>query len=277
MLTVTGTGTAARIRGLAIPAAPTTNQTIGTIVPTGQGVLPKQNQQDRCADVVYDSLLNCFRFQRKGLYEITYYIQGTFQVACPLGISFGAFVTGMASTNQVIPQSVTTIQTPATTLTGAAAALIAGAGVPLVAVTTGLALLSAIGSPDSFNVEKTFCVFVDDITDFTNCSILVPTQSTPCIQIRAFDPQNNAGFATCIGSISAPVATGTTTTFTIAPGITTTVPGVAFSPAGTLTPNNAFEIVFKRMSDECHYNCDDNCKKCDNKCDHKCHKRNERK
>jgi hypothetical protein len=187
---------------------------LGTIAPTG--FVPSN---DSCHDspVIYKSDLNAFLILEKGLYEITYHIQGVFQLNCPFGIQFGVFVGGT-----LIPSSLTR-------------------------VTTG-----ASGYGEAFHVRGTLCLFFDkDATcnstkdESCNLSLHLPSNA---VQVRAIIDPNDTDALLCLSTLSYPTRTGTGTTTVFVQGIgfiTVSFPTYSFMPAGSLLPDNAFEITFK--------------------------------
>jgi hypothetical protein len=153
------------------------------------------------------------------MYEITYNIQGQFLFNCALGIVFALFING-----QYVQSSATR-------------------------ATTGVGTFGQV-----FNISKTFCLFFSKGAKVQECnSTLLPTLQENAIQVRAVIDPNSASDINCISTITFPIQTGSTTVGT--PPVT--VPAFTLAPAGSLYPDNAFEITFKRVGDTCEQN---NCK-----------------
>jgi hypothetical protein len=179
------------------------NNPAGTIVPVNispQGIT-------KCnSPVIYDATSNCFIVLECGLYEITYYIQGTFLLECPVGVPFGVFIDDI-----LISQS----RTRASTVVG-------------------------LNNGGSFNISKSFCVFFShNGYKKESCPLsLTPTRGLNCVQVRAITNGNDE-VADCIDTIVATsILSRTDGTFVL-------------SSAGTLNPDNAFEITFKQIGNAC--------------------------
>jgi hypothetical protein len=184
---------------------------VGTVVPTNLTAAQIVQFGNANNPVVYLPSCNTFVVTESGLYEITYNIQGSFQFVCPTALQFALFVN-----NQMIPSSRTSI---------ASGFLKAGEG---------------------FNVSKTFCLFFDKCTTPKQCcpsSLDTSNQNENSIQLRAI-VDNDPNAQDCISVITNANSAGVTQ-------IPATVAAFSLDPAGTLAPNNAFEIVFKRISDTC--------------------------
>jgi hypothetical protein len=150
--------------------------TSGTIVPVN--VQPIYNPNT--SPVVYYGITNSFVILRAGLYQITYYIQGTFQLPCPLGISFAMLIDGFA-----IPQSVQSIRTGINTV---------GQG---------------------FNISKTFCLLVPD-----NSNLLDPCRGntiTNSLQISAVGDDMQCSRFITTATPTGNVVTGVGPTYNLGP------------------------------------------------------------
>jgi hypothetical protein len=190
-----------------VPAS-NTNPT-GTIVPTSTIPIFAAKK----SPVIYDAPSNSFIVRKKGLYEITYSIQGAFQHVCPTGVQFAIFVN-----DNIIKAS---SQRAAT----------------------------AIGTQNrgqGFIISKTFCLFFEQDAKWEDCnktndissSNIIFSSKSACknaIQLRAV--VNDVASLTCISLITNSIRTREDPV------------GFSFEPAGTLVPNNAFEITFKHISD----------------------------
>jgi hypothetical protein len=167
------------INGIApgIPASPVSAP--GVIVP---GNVQPNIYTAKNSSVIYNRATNAFVILRSGLYEITYYIQGTLQVPCPTGITFGVIID-----NNVIPQSAQTIRTGVQT---------AGQG---------------------FNISKTFCVFVaNDSTLMKNPKCTILSNITNSLQISVLGDILCASIITT-ASNPVPGPFGNFTQFTLSP------------------------------------------------------------
>jgi hypothetical protein len=215
-------GTATPGPGIAAGTPATLNSPVGTIVPVQ--VLP--HGITKCnSPVVYEPVMNCFTVLERGFYEITYYIQGTFLVQCPTGVEFAVFVD-----NILLPQSRTKASTP----------------------------IQIIIIGQSFNITKTFCAFFSRNASLPEPCLapLTAPKTTNCVQVRAITDGNDMA-ATCIDFI--------VTTEVLTPGnpsLPISPTRYRLSPAGTLQSNNAFEIVFKRLSEEPDSYCNNTLKQC---------------
>jgi hypothetical protein len=150
-----------------VPA--TSANPVGTIVPTN--LVPPF--QDKDAPVIYDAPSNTFIVLKKGLYEITYNIQGIFQFVCPLGIQLALFVNG---------QRVQASSQRASTSIGA---FLGNAG-------------------QGFNISKTVCLYFDKDGTVEACNNMNLHQNT--IQLRAI--VNDAASVACISIITNLIRTG---------------------------------------------------------------------
>jgi hypothetical protein len=196
--------------GFAAGLPVTANNPAGTIVPTNTSQTLLNQFANKCNPVVYSPRSNSFVVLECGLYEICYYIQGMFLVACPVGIQFGVFVNG-----QLVRSSVTR-------------------------ATTGIV------SGNSFNISKCFCLFFDKDTCLQECQdSLLPNSQPNSVQVRAIIDNNST--LTCLSFITTATQIGTTTQ----PSTNLLLPTYALGTGGALLPNNAFEIVFKKIGDTC--------------------------
>lgn len=190
--------------------------TAATLSATSPFLLTDQNNL-----VVYDPTTASYRVTKSGLYEVTYYLQGTFQGRAPEGLTFGAFNVG--SLVSPLPQSITTANTPVAELDG-----------------------------DSFNISKTFCVALraSEITSVPT----VPLSSSFCAQLPAAGVVTSAypGSAIRFGIVYDPndalLANAASLLFDVEATGVVDAPYAA-APAGTFTPNNAFEVTFKRIGE----------------------------